>query len=269
MTAETEPRTCLITGAARGIGAATASALAAAGWRAVINYRSSKEAADQMVDKICQAGGCAIAIQGDVTQADDVRRMADELRRDGVMLDCLIHNAAAPFLRGSTYKQTWDSAFVPQVATSCAAFLACMSELQPLMSGQCLILPLLTTALTVHDGADTAAYLAGKGALLGLCRGWNRELTGKGRRMILVSPAATRTDLLLRSGGSHPRQIELLERTLEQAGIATAEEIAAQIAKVVANAAAILDTPGQQPPHLIVDKQGIQRLESVTVELPL
>lgn len=269
MPAENEPRTCLITGAARGIGAATAKALARDGWRIIINYRSSKAAEDQVAAEITQAGGQATVIASDITHPADVKRMADELRQNGILLDCLIHNAAAPFLRGSTYRQNWETAFLPQITTSCASFLSCMQEFHSVMSSQCLVLPLLTTALTIHDGADTAAYLAGKGALLGLCRGWYRELSAKGRRMILISPAATKTDLLLRSGGSHPRQMELLEQTLDQAGIATPAEIATQIAKVVANATAILNTPGQQPPHLTVDKHGITRLEITSVELSL
>ena len=253
-------RTCLVTGAARGIGAATAKALARGGWRVVINYRSSREAAELLAGSIVEAGGIAMVMKADVSDRKDVARMGEELTALGIRIDCLVHNAAAPFLRFSTSREVWDPAFSDQIATSCGGFLNVMQELQKLMSKDCLVLVLLTSALTVHDGAETAAYLAGKGALLGLCRGWNRELTAKGKRLILVSPGATKTDLLLGSAGDHPRKIELFEQALDQAGVASPAEIEEQLAKVVAGAATLCST-GSQPPHLIVDKQGIKRLE--------
>ena len=64
-------RVALITGASRGIGAATALVLAERGFRVVVNYRSSAEQADEVVQAVTAAGGDAVAIRADVTEADE------------------------------------------------------------------------------------------------------------------------------------------------------------------------------------------------------
>src|SRR4029077_10834561 len=68
----------MITGASRGIGAATARVLAERGFRVVVNYRSSSEEAEEGVAAITAAGGDAVAVRADVTDADDVAAMASE-----------------------------------------------------------------------------------------------------------------------------------------------------------------------------------------------
>ena len=73
-------RVAVITGASRGIGAATALALAEQGFRVVVNYRSSAEQADEVVRAVTAAGGEAVAIRADVTEADDVAAMVERNR---------------------------------------------------------------------------------------------------------------------------------------------------------------------------------------------
>ena len=70
-------RVALVTGASRGIGAATASVLAERGFRVVVNYRSSAEQADEVVRVVTAAGGEAVAIRADVTEAGAVAAMGD------------------------------------------------------------------------------------------------------------------------------------------------------------------------------------------------
>ncbi len=65
-------RVCIVTGASRGIGAATALVLAKSGYRLVVNYRSSAEEAEKVVAAISAAGGEAMAIKADVTVPDEV-----------------------------------------------------------------------------------------------------------------------------------------------------------------------------------------------------
>ena len=74
-------RVALVTGASRGIGAATASVLAERGFRVVVNYRSSAEEADDVVRAVTAAGGQTVAIRADVTDAGDVVAMVDETER--------------------------------------------------------------------------------------------------------------------------------------------------------------------------------------------
>ena len=72
----------LVTGASRGIGAATAITLAKKGFRVVINYRQNHDAADQVIDQITQAGGTAMAIQADVADEDAVCILFDEIKNN-------------------------------------------------------------------------------------------------------------------------------------------------------------------------------------------
>src|SRR4051794_41331321 len=90
-------RVALITGASRGIGAATAELLASRGFRVVVNYRSSAEQADEVVQAVAATGGEAVAIRADVTDADDVSAMVAETERRWGGIDVLVHNALIPF----------------------------------------------------------------------------------------------------------------------------------------------------------------------------
>ena len=86
-------KVAVVTGASKGIGAAIAKGLAAAGASVVVNYASSKEGADRTVAEITGKGGKAIAIQGDVSKAADVKRLFAEAKRAFGSLDVLVNNA--------------------------------------------------------------------------------------------------------------------------------------------------------------------------------
>jgi len=81
------------TGASKGIGAGIAKELSAAGAAVVVNYASSKEGADRVVKEITGKGGKAVAIQGDVSQTADVKRLFAETKKAFGSLDILVNNA--------------------------------------------------------------------------------------------------------------------------------------------------------------------------------
>ena len=86
-------KVAVVTGASKGIGAAIAKALGSAGAAVVVNYASSKDGADRVVADIKGKGGKAIAVQGDVAKAADVKRLFAETRKAFGAPDVLVNNA--------------------------------------------------------------------------------------------------------------------------------------------------------------------------------
>lgn len=86
-------KVAVVTGASKGIGAAIAKRLSAAGAAVVVNYSSSKEDADRVVADIKASGGRAIAVKGDVAKASDLVRLFAETKKAFDTLDVLVNNA--------------------------------------------------------------------------------------------------------------------------------------------------------------------------------
>src|SRR5205085_6986873 len=86
-------KVAIVTGASKGIGAAIATHLAAAGASVVVNYSSSKEGADRVVDLIAKAGGKAIAVQANVAKKADIDRLFAETKAAFGRVDILVNNA--------------------------------------------------------------------------------------------------------------------------------------------------------------------------------
>jgi 3-oxoacyl-[acyl-carrier protein] reductase len=86
-------KVAVVTGASKGIGAAIAKALAAQGAAVVVNYSSSRKAADALVGQIAGGGGKAVAVQGDVSKAADAQGLVDAAIRNYGRLDILVNNS--------------------------------------------------------------------------------------------------------------------------------------------------------------------------------
>src|SRR5271168_2191607 len=86
-------KVAVVTGASKGIGAAIAKHLAAAGASVVVNFATSREGADRVVAEIVAKGGKAIAVQGDVAKLGDVKRIFEKTKASLGTLDILVNNA--------------------------------------------------------------------------------------------------------------------------------------------------------------------------------
>src|SRR5262249_725069 len=86
-------KSAIVTGASKGIGASIAKALAAEGAAVVINYSSSKAAANKVVAEITSAGGKAVALQGDQAKQDDIDHLFAKSKKAFGQLDILVNNA--------------------------------------------------------------------------------------------------------------------------------------------------------------------------------
>src|SRR5262249_45596426 len=85
-------KVAIVTGASKGIGAGIAKALGEAGASVVVNYAASKTDAGRVVNQIKKKGGKGIAVQGDVSKADDVKRLFEATKKEFGTLDVLVNN---------------------------------------------------------------------------------------------------------------------------------------------------------------------------------
>ncbi|MGZ4135465.1 MAG: SDR family NAD(P)-dependent oxidoreductase, partial [Tumebacillaceae bacterium] len=86
-------KVAVVTGASKGIGAAIAKQLAAEGASVVVNYSSSKEGADKVVDAIKKAGGKAVAVHANLSKPEDSKKLAAEAKKAFGKVDILVNNA--------------------------------------------------------------------------------------------------------------------------------------------------------------------------------
>jgi NAD(P)-dependent dehydrogenase (short-subunit alcohol dehydrogenase family) len=182
-------RVAVITGASRGIGAATASVLAGQGFRVVVNYRSSAEEADQVVRAITAAGGEAMAIRADVTEADQVDAMVREVEQRWGGVDVLVHNALIPFDVTSFADLTWEQLGGKLDRELHAAFLITKAVVPGMISRGYGRMVYLSTGLSRRPREGMITLGTSKAALDQFVRYVALELAPHGITANLVAPA--------------------------------------------------------------------------------
>ncbi len=185
-------KVAVVTGAARGIGAAIAKALAAAGAAAVVNYAGSKEAAARVVDDIKGNGGRAIAVQGDVSKAADVSRLFAEAKAAFGAIDILVNNAGVARMSPleavteDLYRRLFDTNVLGPVLTIKEA-LAHFSA-----NGGSVIN--VGSVVSVSPTPGSTVYAATKGAVETIPRARAAELGGQRIRVNTLAPGTVETD---------------------------------------------------------------------------
>ncbi|MBY0423511.1 MAG: SDR family oxidoreductase [Parvularculaceae bacterium] len=196
MTKTLQGKTALVTGASRGIGRAVAERLARDGAFVIAHYNASKAEADSLVAAIRAAGGEAVAIGADLSDARAVERLAADVRtqlraRDG-RLDILVNNAGVadfvPF--AETTEAQFDRVFAVNVK---APFILTQKLIDAVPDGGRVIFT--TTVVSDVYFAGVPAYAASKGAIDTLIRYLAGEYGAKGVRVTGVAPGAIDTDM--------------------------------------------------------------------------
>jgi NAD(P)-dependent dehydrogenase (short-subunit alcohol dehydrogenase family) len=185
-------KTALVTGASRGIGRASALALAAAGAQVLVHYGRGAKEADGVVAEIRKAGGRADVIATDLAAADGAGKLARQARSIvGDRLDILVANAGV--LKAATIEETTVEDFDRLFAVRAPFFL--VQQLLPIMCKGSSIVFLSSLAARAVVGTEPA-YAATKGAIDTLVKHFASMLGARGIRVNAVAPGVVETDML-------------------------------------------------------------------------
>jgi 3-oxoacyl-[acyl-carrier protein] reductase len=234
---EFETKTALVTGASRGIGAATAVALARAGVkRVVIHFGSYREGAEDTVAKIRAAGAEAEAMQADLGTGAGIERFVKDLQGAALKPDILVNNA------GSLVKRARLPEFTPELfdtvmALNVKSLWFITQALAPHMieRGSGVVVNLSSVAARNGGGPGATLYSAAKAAVTTITKGLAKELAPKGIRVNAVSPGTV--DNHFHEVFSTPEAMKNMLAATPAGRLGTNEEIAEVIVFLCSDAA--------------------------------
>ena len=189
-----EDRVVLVTGASRGIGAATARLLAAHGAAVAVNYLESEEKAKAVVDGITTAGGRAVAVRADVRDQAEVEAMVGWLTDELGPIDTLILNAAIQFPVVPFMQYPWQAFHDKLVGELGAAFFCCRAVAPKMIDRGRGCIVAVSSGLSRHPGRGFCAHSTAKSGLDAFVRSLALELGPHGIRVNTVAPGLTLTD---------------------------------------------------------------------------
>jgi len=182
----------LVTGSSRGIGATIARQLAAAGAKVIVNYAGGKDAAQQVVSDIQQAGGDAIALQADVSKGTEVKALFDAAIAHYGRIDVLVNNAG--IMINKLIKDTTDEEFTRQFDINVRGTFNTMREAATRLSDNGGIINFSTSVNRIML-PTYGTYVATKAAVEQLTRVFSKEVGARGINVNSVSPGPTNTEL--------------------------------------------------------------------------
>jgi len=198
----TSSRVAIVTGASRGIGAACAQRLAEDGYRVAINYASNVQEADKTVAALRAAGHTALAIQADVSQADQVRTLFATTERELGKVDVLVNNAG--ILKTQPLAKTGDDLFARTFAINVQGTFNTLREAATRLNDGGAIVNFSTSVIGLKL-PGYAIYSATKAAVEAMTQVFAKELRGRGIRVNVVAPGPVATELFF--DGKTPEQI--------------------------------------------------------------
>ena len=229
----------IITGASRGIGAATAALAAQQGWAVAVNYANNSSAAHGVVQKIQDAGGTAIAVQADVGDEAQIVRMFAEVDTQLGRISGLVNNAGVVDVTAKVQDQSWVR-WERMMRINVLGSFACAREAIKHMStahggsgGS--IVNVSSAASRIGSPGQYVDYAAAKGAIDAFTIGLAKEVANEGIRVNAVRPGLIDTDI--HASGGLPNRVNDLAHLVPMQRGGTPEEVAQAIVWLLSEAA--------------------------------
>jgi 3-oxoacyl-[acyl-carrier protein] reductase len=219
-------KTALVTGASRGIGRASALALAKSGAQVLVHYASGAREADAVAAEIRKLGGRADTVGADLAAPDGPHRLAQQVRTIvGDRLDILVANAGVA--KSASIEETTIEDFDRQFAVNVRAPFFLVQQLLPIMhEGSSIV---LLSSLAAHAAVGALpAYAATKGAIDTLVKHFASALGGRGIRVNAIAPGVVATDMSSFAKTDEGRDYTLGLQALKR--IAQADDIGGAVA---------------------------------------
>ncbi len=244
-------RVMLITGASRGIGAATARLAAQQGYALCLNYHQRADAANAVLEQVLGLGVTAIAVKADVADEAQVLHMFEAIDREFGRLDVLVNNAG--MLEQQMRLEQMDAARWSRVlgANVIGSFLCAREAIKRMSTrhgGQGgAIVNLSSVAARLGAPGEYIDYAAAKGAIDSMTLGLAKEVASEGIRVNAVRPGVIHTEI--HAAGGEPDRVERVKASVPMGRGGQAEEIAEAILWLASEKAsytsgALLDVAG-------------------------
>ena len=191
-------KVAVVTGASKGIGAAIAKEYAAHGASVVVNYSSSKEGADKVVQEIIALDGKAIAVQADVAKSADVKRLFAETKKAFGRLDVLVNNAGV--YKFVPVEETTEEEFHRQFNTNVLGLLLSSGEAVKYFDDKGGSIINISSVISTSPLPGSSIYAGTKGAVDTITVGLSRELAGRKIRVNNIAPGGVETEGTVSAG---------------------------------------------------------------------
>ena len=188
----------IVTGGGRGIGAATAIRLAAAGHRLVLSYLSDGAAAESVAGTVRDLGTTCVTVRADTSSADDVDRLFDEAAKLGTITG-LVNNAGTAGRLGPLVEQAPEE-LRRVMDVNVVGVLLCIRRAAMVMRPGAAVVNVSSAAATLGSPGDYVHYAASKAAVDALTVGLSKELGPQGIRVNAVAPGMVNTGIHARMG---------------------------------------------------------------------
>jgi 3-oxoacyl-[acyl-carrier protein] reductase len=225
MNAANHLRVAIVTGASRGIGAAIARRLVGDGFAVAVNYASGSAEADKLVAELVQGGGKAIVVQGDVSKADEVRRLYETVEQQLGKVDVVVNNAG--ILKTVPLAQTSDELFAQTFAINVGGVFNVLREAAARLNDGGRVINLSSTTLALNL-PGYSIYNGTKAAVEAFSRVLAKELRGRRITVNCVAPGPVATDLFL--NGKTDEQIAQFSKMPPLERLGQPEDIANAVA---------------------------------------